>query len=295
MNTPLLNATDLERSDQGRTRLAGFDLCLERGEVVGLLGVNGAGKTTALTLLSGALAPSRGRVEVLGRNLHASPSVRRHIGLLPEHAPLYPQLTVEENLGFAGQLRKLRGRELKQAVQRVVEQLELTSFRRRLCARLSRGMAQRVAIAQALVHAPDILILDEPTAGLDPAQAQELRNLIRLISPGCAVLLASHILEDMEQLCSRVVVLNRGRKVAEQSLKDGNSLRIRLGRPPEPGTDFLTALTGVTTATDQGDGWYLLRIHVPPESLVPQLASWKLQALLPARYSLQSFLAETLA
>ena len=295
MTAPLLQATGLERTDQGKTRLADFHLRLERGEVVGLLGVNGAGKSTALALLSGALAPSRGRVEVLGRNLHASPSARHHIGLLPERAPLYPQLTVKENLDFAGRLRGLRGKALSQALNKVVEQLGLGDLQRRLCSRLSRGMAQRVAIAQALIHAPDILILDEPTAGLDPAQAQELRDLIRRISPGCAVLLASHILEDMEQLCSRVVVLNRGRKVAEQSLQDGNSLRIRLGRPPEPGTGFLTALSGVTQAIEQGDGWYLLQIQAPPESLVPHMVSWELQALLPARYSLQSLLAETQA
>ena len=294
MTAPLLQATGLERTDQGSARLADFNLRLERGEVVGLLGVNGAGKSTALALLSGALAPSRGRVEVLGRNLHASPSVRHHIGLLPERAPLYPQLTVEENLDFAGRLRGLRGKALSQARNKMVEQLDLGGFQRRLCSRLSRGMAQRAAIAQALIHSPDILILDEPTAGLDPAQAQELRNLIRRVSPDCAVLLASHILEDMEQLCSRVVVLSRGRKVAEQSLKDGSSLRVRLGRPPEPGSGFLTALPGVTAATEQGDGWYLLRVQTPPESLAPHMAAWELQALLPTRYSLQSLLAEAL-
>ncbi len=292
MDTPLLIATGLERRDQGRARLTDFHLHLGRGEVIGLLGVNGAGKSTALALLSGALAPTRGRVEVLGRNLHGSPAVRRHIGLLPERIPLYPQLTVEENLDFAGRLRGLRHRQLKQARTRVMEQLALQDFGRRLCARLSRGMAQRTAIAQALIHAPDILILDEPTAGLDPAQAQELRDHIRRLSPGCGVLLASHILEDMEQLCNRVMVLNEGRVVAEQSLEEDNSLRIRLGRPPETGTDFLTALSGVTGATDQGNGWYLLRIQVPPESLVPRLAAWDLQALLPARFSLQSLIAE---
>ncbi len=295
MDTPLLEASRLSRSDQGSTRLADFDLHLERGEIVGLLGVNGAGKSTALSLLSGSLAPSRGKVRILGKNLHASPAMRRHIGLLPEKAPLYPQLTVEENLDFAGRLRGLRGKALSQGRNKMMKQLDLGNFQRRLCNRLSRGMAQRTAIAQALIHDPDILILDEPTAGLDPAQAQELRDFLGQIAPTRAILLASHILEDMEQLCSRVLVLSKGRKVAEQSLKDGNSLRIRLGRPPGPGTGFLTALSGVIEATDQGDGWYLLRIQVPPESLVPQMVSWELQALLPARYSLQSLLAEALA
>ncbi len=295
MNEILLDATELGRTDQGRVRLADFHLRLRRGEVVGLLGLNGAGKSTALSLLSGALAPSRGRVEVLGLNLHTRPSARRHVGLLPERAPLYPQLTVMENLDFAGRLRGLKGKDLNRSRERVVEQLALGEFRHRLGGRLSRGMAQRVAIAQALIHAPDILILDEPTAGLDPAQAQALRDHLRQTTDGRATLLASHILEDMEQLCHRVLILSEGRIRTEQTLDDNNNLRVRLGNPPETGTDFLTALPGIRAAEDQGDGWYRLYIDTSPEALAPQLAVWELQALIPGRFGLSASLVEALA
>ncbi len=295
MSTPLLQATGLSRSDQGRTRLADFDLSLERGEIVGLLGVNGAGKSTALSLLSGSLAPSRGEVRISGKNLHTSPDMRRHIGLLPERAPLYPQLTVEENLDFAGRLRGLRGKTLSRAREKVVKQLDLGNFQCRLCNRLSRGMAQRTAVAQALIHDPDILILDEPTAGLDPAQAQELRDLLGHIAPTRATLLASHILEDMEQLCCRVMVLNQGRQVAQQQLDHARSIRVRLRQPPEQGTDFLTRLPGVQQAQVQGDGWYQITVTAAVENLAPQLAPWGLLALIPARYSLRSLLAESIS
>ncbi|BAO45224.1 ABC transporter ATP-binding protein [Thiolapillus brandeum] len=295
MSTPLLKASGLGRTDQGRIRLVDFNLCLERGEIVGLLGVNGAGKSTALALLSGSLAPSRGEVQVLGKNLHGSPRARRHIGLLPERAPLYPQLSVQENLDFAGRLRGLRGKALSQARKKVVRQLDLGSFQHRLCSRLSRGMAQRTAIAQALIHEPEILILDEPTAGLDPSQAQELRDLIGQVAPARATLLASHILEDMEQLCGRVKVLNQGRQVARQHLDDTHSIRVHLSRPPAQGTDFLLQLPGISQAQHQGDGWYQLALTQPVETLAPQLAPWGLLALIPARYSLQSLLTENIS
>jgi ABC-2 type transport system ATP-binding protein len=293
MDTPLLKATGLGRTDQGKTRLADFNLCLMPGEIVGLLGVNGAGKSTALALLSGSLAPSQGEVQVLGENLHGSTTIRRHIGLLPERAPLYPQLSVSENLDFAGRLRGLKGRGLARAREKVIRKLELDSFQHRLCSRLSRGMAQRTAIAQALIHEPGILILDEPTAGLDPAQAQELRDLILDMASGRATLLASHILEDMEQLCQRVTVLNQGRQVAGQNLDSERIIRIRLNQPPEPGTAFLSRLPGVHQALDQGNGWYQMELTEPVENLTPRLVDWGLLALIPGRYNLQALLTET--
>ncbi len=292
MDTPLLEATALERTDQGQTRLTDFNLRLKAAQIVGLLGVNGAGKSTALALLSGALAPSHGEVRVLGENLHASAKARRHIGLLPERVPLYPQLSVTENLDFAGRLRGLRGPALARARNRVVRQLELGTFQHRLCSRLSRGMAQRAAIAQALIHEPAILILDEPTAGLDPAQAQELRELILHMAAGRAILLASHILDDIEQLCRRVIILNQGRQVAEQDLDSVRSMRLQLSKPPQQDADFLSELPGIAQARAQGNGWYRIEFTGTIEDLSPRLTDWGLQALIPARYDLQALLTE---
>lgn len=293
MEKLLLSAKSLGRKDQGKIRLADFNLDLHKGEVIGLLGVNGAGKSTALALLSGALAPGTGSVEVHGENLHQHPQARKYIGLLPETPPLYANLSVNENLDFAARLRGMSASQAAIARESIKKRLDLTALERRLCGRLSKGMAQRVAIAQALIHAPAVLILDEPTAGLDPAQAQTLRELIQELGSECAVILASHILADMEQLCQRVIVLNDGRQVAEQTLDDSNLVRIRLGTPPKD-TAQLTELASVHMAQAQGSGWYQLELRGSEEKLVRQImdAGWQLQALIPAQYNLQALLTQ---
>ena len=237
----LLQASNLGRRDGRNQRLEGLDLVLRRGQVLGLLGVNGAGKSTTLALLSGALRPTSGRVEILGIDLHRHPSqAKRHLGLLPERPPLYPNLTVDENLDFAARLRGMQGKAARSARERIKRQLDLGAFGARLCGRLSKGMAQRVGIAQALVHEPQVVILDEPTAGLDPAQARELRTFIGDIRSRCGVLLATHILRDVEALCEEVLILRDGRLAARERLHEQNRVRIHLLRPPprkgKPGT-----------------------------------------------------------
>lgn len=295
MDIPLLKAHNLARKDQGTYRLCDFNLNLQQGEVVGLLGINGAGKSTTLALLSGALAPSKGCVEILGRNLHQHPQAKRHIGLLPERPPLYPSLSVDENLAFAARLRGLRRPQIRTAREKVKQRLDLTSLGRRLCGRLSKGMAQRVAIAQALIHAPAILILDEPTAGLDPAQAQDLRELIRSLASESGILLASHILADVEQLGQRVIVLNQGRQVAEQTLDGGGMVRIRLGTPLDDPAQ-LQEMPSVRKVQDQGHGWYQLELCAPEATMARQIvaAGWELQALIPAQYNLQALLTDAI-
>ncbi|HID45313.1 MAG TPA: ABC transporter ATP-binding protein [Chromatiaceae bacterium] len=296
MNNPLLKASNLGRTDQGNTRLRDFSLSLQRGEVVGLLGVNGAGKSTAMALLSGALAPTSGHVEVLGLNLHQHPRSKKHIGLLPESAPLYASLTVDENLDFAARLRGMASAEAARAGTAIKKRLDLQPLGKRLCSKLSKGMAQRVAIAQALIHSPVILILDEPTAGLDPAQAQTLRDLIRELGSECGILLASHILADMEQLCRRVIILNNGRQVAEQALDESNLVRVQLSAPPE-NTGDLTEITTVKAVYPQDNGWYQLEMNGPADEFIRQALTrgWQLQALIPAQYNLQSLLTDAIA
>lgn len=286
----LLQARDLERRDGGLIRVRDLDLVLRQGEIMGLLGINGAGKSTTLALLSGALRPTRGRVEVLGFDLHRRPrEAKRHLGLLPESPPLYPNLTVDENLDFAARLRGLAGRAVPQAREQVKRQLELGGFGRRLCSRLSKGMAQRVGIAQSIIHQPEVLILDEPTAGLDPAQARELRQLVMALRGSCAVLLATHILRDVEVLCDRVSILREGRLVTHESLQHQH-VRVHLQRPP--GAARLAGLTGVRAVHPAADGWFDLELEEVDTELARRIAlhDWGLDAFIPGRHDLERLL-----
>ena len=285
----LLQASGLGRRDGRTQRLEGLDLVLRRGQVLGLLGVNGAGKSTTLALLSGALRPTSGRVEILGIDLHRHPRrAKRHLGLLPERPPLYPNLTVDENLDFAARLRGMKGRAARSARERIKRQLDLAAFGARLCGRLSKGMAQRVGIAQALVHEPQVVILDEPTAGLDPAQARELRTLIGDIRSRCGVLLATHILRDVEELCEEVLILRDGRLAAHERLHERNRICIHLLRPPEKET--LERLPGVAGVRSQGGGWFELALDDAPAELAREIAlhDWGLDAYVPRRHDIES-------
>ena len=296
---PLLKASGLGRRDGNRDRVAALDLQLDRGEVVGLLGVNGAGKSTTLSLLTGALAPTTGSVQVLGMDLHRRPLLaKRHIGLLPESPPLYPDLTVDENLEFAGRLHGLNATLCRQARERVKRQCDLSGYGSRLVGRLSRGISQRTGIAQALLHAPDILVLDEPTVGLDPAQANTLRELIREISADCGVILASHILLDMEQLCQRVIILNEGRKVAESQIHSGHSRSARVHFTALPqDTSSLNALPGVAATERLHDGWIRLHLDHAPAELAETLAhkGWGMTAFVPELLDLQDLFSRSIA
>ncbi len=279
----MLKAENLGRRDGRRQRVSGFNLELEKGEIVGLLGINGAGKSTTLALLSGSLAPSSGKVEVMGKDLHRQPDAKRHIGLLPEKPALYPELTVDENLDFAARIRGMERHQIKAARESIKQRCDLVHMGKRLAGRLSKGYQQRTGIAQAMIHSPSVLALDEPTAGLDPAQAAQLRSLIQTISPDCGIILASHILLDMEQLCQRVLVLNNGRLVSERSLT-GQSyglIRLHLTRPPE--LEQLNNLSGVLTAEALDDGWYRLQTDTSNPELAQTIASqdWGMSAFTP--------------
>ena len=284
----LLQASGLGRRDGRNMRLEGLDLVLRPGQVLGLLGVNGAGKSTTLALLSGALRPTSGRVEILGIDLHRHPRrAKRHLGLLPERPPLYPNLTVDENLDFAARLRGLKRKAARAAREQVKRQLDLAAFGRRLCGRLSKGMAQRVGIAQALIHQPQVLILDEPTAGLDPVQASELRALIGEIRSRCGILLATHILRDVEQLCEEVVILREGRLAAHEHLHEQNRARIHLLQPPA--SECLERLPGVAGVQELGSGWFDLLLDQAPGDLAREIAlhDWGLAAYVPRRHDIE--------
>lgn len=192
---------------------------VESGEIVGFLGPNGAGKSTTMRILTGFLPPTAGVAKVAGFNVLERPrEVKRRVGYLPEVPPVYRELTVREYLRFVGRLKGLRGKGLTDEVDRVIERLSLGEMHRRLIVNLSKGFQQRAGFAQALLGNPPVLVLDEPTAGLDPRQIGEVRELIKGLAGEHTVILSTHILQEVTATCERVVIINRGRIVADDSL-----------------------------------------------------------------------------
>ena len=202
-------------------RLAADNLCFEvsAGELVGLLGLNGAGKTTTLNMLTGFLAPTAGKVFIDGADLAKEPlRAARHIGFLPDTPPLYNEMTVRAYLEFVYEIKGAAARDKKEHIDGVCEQADILDVKGRVTGRLSRGYRQRVGLAAALIGDPDILILDEPTVGLDPKQIIDIRRLIKELSRSRAVILSTHILTEVEAICDRVLVLDGGRLAAEVKL-----------------------------------------------------------------------------
>ena len=236
---------------------------VERGEILGLLGPNGAGKTTTMRMITGFLPPSSGSILVDGFQVAENPiEVKRRVGYLPEGAPFYREMTVNDYLHTLAGLKGITGgRERRAEVDRVVEAVDLGPVRYRLTGNLSRGYRQRVGIAQALLGSPEVLILDEPTAGLDPRQIIEIRDLIRSLQGEHTVIISSHILPEVQMTCGRVVIINRGRLVAEdtpdrlaQRLMGQRRFKVRVRGPEEGVSDLLHSLEGVATVTPDGAG-----------------------------------------
>ncbi len=188
---------------------------VERGEILGFLGPNGAGKTTTMRILTGYMPASEGRAMVAGYDVFDQPiEAKLRTGYLPEMPPLYPDMTVREYLDFVGKIKGVPSRERKQRVASVMERTRVADMADRHCSKLSKGYRQRVGLAQALIHNPEVLILDEPTAGLDPKQIIETRELIRGLAGDHTIVLSTHILPEVAQTCQRVVIINKGRVVA---------------------------------------------------------------------------------
>jgi ABC-2 type transport system ATP-binding protein len=188
---------------------------VERGEILGFLGPNGAGKTTTMRVLTGYMPPTSGRTLVAGFDVFDQPiEAKRRTGYLPETPPLYPDMTVREYLGFVAAIKGVPPRERRTRAGAIMERTRLTDVADRHCGKLSKGYRQRVGLAQALLHNPDVLILDEPTAGLDPKQIIETRELIKGLAGDHTIILSTHILPEVSQTCQRVVIINKGKVVA---------------------------------------------------------------------------------
>jgi ABC-2 type transport system ATP-binding protein len=202
------------------TALDGVSFKVERGEVAGFLGLNGAGKTTTLRILATYLTPDGGRASVAGLDPVEDPvGVRRRLGYLPEHPPLDLDHTVGEYLRFCSDLRGVARRKRRESIDAALERCGLPEVRGRRIGNLSKGYRQRVGLAQALVHEPEVLILDEPTIGLDPRQIREIRSLIRSLARDRTVLLSTHVLSEVTVTCTRAIVIGRGRVVADDTLE----------------------------------------------------------------------------
>lgn len=202
---------------------------VEKGQIVGFLGPNGAGKTTTMRILTCFMPPTSGTANVAGFDVNDKPmEVKKRIGYLPETPPLYPEMEVREYLSFAGQLRGLKGPELSKRVQEVSEQCSVNDVSAKLIGKLSKGYRQRVGLAQAIIHNPDVLVLDEPTSGLDPEQIIHTRDLIRGLAGNHTIILSTHILPEVEAMCERVIIISKGKLVANDSV-DNLTNRLRGG------------------------------------------------------------------
>ncbi len=211
----MIEITNLSKSFPNQKGVKDLNLQVAKGEIMGLLGPNGAGKTTSMRLITGYLYPEKGSVKIDGLDLRARPrQVRSQIGYLPETPPVYPEMTVGAYLQFVAKLKGVTKDKLKEEVNRVAELTGITNVTKQLIGSLSKGYRQRVGLAQALLKAPPVLILDEPTVGLDPKQIIEIRNLIKSLAQEHTVILSSHILPEVTMLCGRVAIIDHGRLLA---------------------------------------------------------------------------------
>src|SRR5512136_547507 len=211
----MIKVQNLKKAFGPKWAVNGVSFTVERGEVLGFLGPNGAGKSTTMRMITGFLPPSGGSVSVGGFDIVEHPiEARRLIGYLPENAPAYTDMTVHGFLNFAAEIRGLRGDDRKKAVSRVVETCFLESVLHQSVETLSKGYRHRTCFAQSIIHDPDVLVLDEPTDGLDPNQKHEVRQLIRRMGEKKAIIFSTHILEEVDAVCSRAIIIDRGKIVA---------------------------------------------------------------------------------
>jgi ABC-2 type transport system ATP-binding protein len=283
----MIDVEGLTKDYGARRAIDNLTFHANKGEIVGFLGPNGAGKTTTMRILSGYMPPSAGKVIVAGYDVvEQSIEVRRRVGYLPETVPLYPDMVVFDYLKFMADLRHLPN-----ADDRVDEVLELVHMEERsegLIANLSKGMRQRVGLAQALLHEPEVLILDEPTIGLDPAQIHEVRNLIQDIGRERTVMLSTHILSEAQQVCNRVLIINRGHIVVEDTpgslqarMAGSQRIQLKVSGSGEGLETLLSATPGILNVMDAGDGSAEVEV-TPGQEVRPELA----RAVIGAGYDL---------
>ncbi len=253
------------------TAVDGVSFHVAPGEIVGLLGPNGAGKSTTMRMLTGYLSATQGTVRIAGLDVFEKPvEARRHIGYMPESVPLYPEMRVNEYLNYRAAIKGVPGSKRRKRVEEVMERCWLAERSRTLVGHLSKGYRQRVGLADALVASPDLLVLDEPTIGLDPTQIVQVRDLIRGLGAQHTILLSSHILPEVEAVCSRVIIIRRGRIAVDDRI---DALKARLQREAAVGVELkapagnarpaLAAIAGAKEVEELGgsEGWCRFRLR----------------------------------
>jgi ABC-2 type transport system ATP-binding protein len=219
--TPMIEAIGLSKFYGPFAAARDISFTVNKGELVAFLGPNGAGKSTTMKMLTGYLSPSEGSAKIAGHDMFTDRIAgSKHLGYLPENGPLYPDMTPFGLLNFFGEARGMKSAYRRERIEAVVELCDLKSVLHKAISKLSKGFRQRVGMAQALLHEPDVLILDEPTAGLDPNQIREVRNTMRKLGETKTILLSTHILQEVEAMANRVIMINEGRKVFEGSVEE---------------------------------------------------------------------------
>lgn len=270
----MIETKHLTKQFVGRTAVNDVSISLQRGEIVGFLGPNGAGKTTTLRMLTGYLPATSGSVNVAGYDIFKdSLKARREIGYMPESVPLYEDMRVKEYLTFRAKLKGLKGKGISENVSRVIDLCTLGDVRSKLIGTLSKGFRQRVGLADALVHKPALLILDEPTNGLDPNQTRQVRNIIGSLGSQHTILISTHLLTEVEMICGRVIIIDRGVVKADdkpdqliQQLRASGALRLEIKAEGEAAQAKIQQIAGVRRVHREmlPDGWLLFQIKVDP-------------------------------
>jgi ABC-2 type transport system ATP-binding protein len=296
----MIEVENLSKSYGPREAIKNLSFQIGKGEVVGFLGPNGAGKSTTMNILSCIMPASSGTAKICGFDIfEQSLEIRKLIGYLPETPPLYSDMVVTDFLAFASRLRNISSRETPLAVERVIEQCSLKEVKNRIIGRLSKGYQQRVGIAQALVHNPDILILDEPTIGLDPIQIIEIRKLIQDLASSHTIILSSHILPEITQICKRVIIISDGEIAAVDSLealttrlRKGERLLLKLRHSNNETIGKLRTLKRVNTVIEDQAGQFTIDCD-PQANIQDNIAqlsidnSWGIIELKPASVTLE--------
>jgi ABC-2 type transport system ATP-binding protein len=295
--TPLIEADHLTRYYGSHCAVNDVSFTLAKGEVLGFLGANGAGKTTTMQMLCGNLAPSAGQIKINGIDLLDQPkAAKSSLGYLPDTPPLYKELTVHEFLVYCAQLHGIAKNAAVQAIGRAKERCGLTEVSGRLIGNLSKGFQQRVGIAQAILHNPDVIVLDEPTVGLDPIQILEIRALIRELGQDHGVILSTHILTEVQESCTHVQIIDQGRLILRETIAGLNRQMdtgtLLAATRLAPDIDSLLTIPGISSIDSIADNRIKIHHSVtanPAEQIAAHIiaAGWGLQELTPLKRSME--------
>jgi len=291
----LLSVKNLSHSFDNHQAIQQLNFEIQRGEVVALLGTNGAGKSTTLNIITGNLQADSGSVQVCGLDINTKAKLAKtNFGYLPDTPPLYNELNVSEYLRFAAKIHGVAKTQVQQSIQSVLQTCGLLEMQKKLISNLSKGYRQRVGIAQAIIHKPSLVILDEPTIGLDPVQMQDIRSLLKQLSEDHSVLLSTHLLSEAENTCDRVIIIDQGQLLLDETLAELNSSpgkRIKLRFNTNPPIDELNAIAGCMSVSCAQFGHFICRyddsVFIQNVQARALENNWRLYEIAPVASSLE--------